>query len=228
MELWRIMAWSIVVGAVIMVVAFLVIPPIAWWFYRKHPAYPDQVYRTFWPRFWAGITDALVLVPLALIAQYCLSFDNSFWDTARWLYVVIFIFNYTHAWVYSVYMHGRFGQTVGKLSTCVRVVDVETEGPITFSHALLRDCIPILISVSLLVYESYRMIEGLPFSESITRISSDSSLATSGQMWIALIAQVWWFAEIVTMLTNDKRRAIHDFIAGTVVIRTNIEAEEGD
>jgi uncharacterized RDD family membrane protein YckC len=25
------------------------------------------------------------------------------------------------------------------------------------------------------------------------------------------------------MLTNDKRRALHDFIAGTVVIRTNVQ-----
>lgn len=222
------MAWLIVIGSVIMVVTILVIPPIAWWFYRKHPAYPDQKYRTFWPRFWAGITDALVLSPLALIAQYILTLDDSFWDTARWLYVVVFILNYTYAWVYSVCLHGRFGQTVGKMSTCVRVVDFKTEGPISFRHALLRDSVPILISVFLLLYEFYRLITGLPVSEPIARIRSDSSLATSGQMWIALIVQVWWFAEFVTMLTNDKRRAIHDFIAGTVVIRTNIEAEEGD
>ena len=25
------------------------------------------------------------------------------------------------------------------------------------------------------------------------------------------------------MLTNEKRRALHDFIAGTIVVRTNIE-----
>lgn len=228
MESWRIMAWLIVVGFVILVVMILVIPPIAWWFYRKYPAYPDQKYRTFWPRFWAGITDVLVLLPLALIAQYILTFDDSFWDTARWLYVVVFILNYTYQWVYSVYMHGRFGQTVGKMSTRVRVVDVKTEGPITFRHALLRDSVPILISVFLLLYGSYRLITGLPVSESITRISSDSSVATTGEIWMALIVYVWWFAEIVTMLTNDRRRAIHDFIAGTVVIRTNIEAEDGD
>jgi uncharacterized RDD family membrane protein YckC len=27
------------------------------------------------------------------------------------------------------------------------------------------------------------------------------------------------------MLTNSKRRALHDFIAGTVVVRTNIQPE---
>ena len=222
------MAWLIVVGFVIMVVTILVIPPIAWWFYRKYPAYPDQKYRTFWPRFWAGITDALVLSPLALIAQYILTLDDSFWDTARWLYVVVFVLNYIYQWMYSVYMHGRFGQTVGKMSTRVRVVDFKTEGPITFRQALLRDIVPILTSIPLIIYESYRLIMGLPISVSVFRVSPDSSVGTTGEQWIVLIVFVWWFAEIVTMLTNDKRRAIHDFIAGTVVIRTNIEAEEGD
>jgi uncharacterized RDD family membrane protein YckC len=28
------------------------------------------------------------------------------------------------------------------------------------------------------------------------------------------------------MLTNEKRRALHDFIAGTIVVRTNIEPEK--
>ena len=29
----------------------------------------------------------------------------------------------------------------------------------------------------------------------------------------------WTLLEVLTMLTNAKRRAIHDFIAGTVVVR---------
>jgi hypothetical protein len=29
----------------------------------------------------------------------------------------------------------------------------------------------------------------------------------------------WWILEVATMLSNSKRRALHDFIAGTVVMR---------
>jgi hypothetical protein len=36
---------------------------------------------------------------------------------------------------------------------------------------------------------------------------------------------LWFFAEVLTMLTNEKRRALHDFIAGTVVIRTNTQEQ---
>ena len=41
--------------------------------------------------------------------------------------------------------------------------------------------------------------------------------------WIQSILPECRAIEIVTMLTNKKRRAIHDFIAGAVVVRTNIE-----
>jgi uncharacterized RDD family membrane protein YckC len=55
-----------------------------------------------------------------------------------------------------------------------------------------------------------------------TPISADlSTLAT-----VDLILQLGWlFVELATMLTNSKRRALHDFIGGTVVVRTNLDVE---
>ena len=35
-----------------------------------------------------------------------------------------------------------------------------------------------------------------------------------------IASTLWYVAELVTMLFNRKRRAVHDFIAGTVVVRT--------
>ncbi len=37
--------------------------------------------------------------------------------------------------------------------------------------------------------------------------------------FIGFTAIAWFGAEVVTMLWNNKRRAIHDFIAGSVVVR---------
>ena len=33
----------------------------------------------------------------------------------------------------------------------------------------------------------------------------------------------WFFLEIVTMLSNEKRRAFHDYIAGTVVVNPEFQ-----
>ncbi len=210
-----------IVIIVIIVLVFLTIPPITWWFYRKHPAYPDQRYRTFWPRLWASITDALVLSVLIYIPQNFATFYPAVWDTALWLAVIVIVWGYpVISWVYSVYLHGRFGQTVGKMFTRVRVVNALTEEPITFRHALLRDCVPILLSIPLLIYNSYLLLIESPVRGS----SALNELAN----WTLYIRGIWWFVEIITMLTNDRRRAVHDFIAGTVVVRTNIDEGEED
>ena len=38
----------------------------------------------------------------------------------------------------------------------------------------------------------------------------------------SMVAGTWFVLEIITMLLNKKRRALHDLIAGTVVVRTSI------
>ena len=204
---------------VIVGLVLLAIPTITWWFYRKYPAYPDQRYRTFWPRLWASITDALVLSVLIYFPQNFATFYPAVWDTALWLAVIVIVWGYPAiAWAYSIYLHGRFGQTVGKMATRVRVVNALTEKPISLRRALLRDCVPILISVPLLIYNSYLLLIESPVRESSTL----NELAN----WTIYIRVIWWLVEIITMLTNDKRRALHDFIAGTVVVRTNIDEGE--
>jgi uncharacterized RDD family membrane protein YckC len=40
------------------------------------------------------------------------------------------------------------------------------------------------------------------------------------------VAGTCFILEIISMLHNKKRRALHDLLAGTVVIRTNAEADD--
>jgi uncharacterized RDD family membrane protein YckC len=50
------------------------------------------------------------------------------------------------------------------------------------------------------------------------QIDADSVVTANAVLLTA--ALVWFVAEILTCLTNPKRRAVHDFIAGTVVVKT--------
>ena len=55
-------------------------------------------------------------------------------------------------------------------------------------------------------------------------VASGETLTNSKGFWLlTALPGLWFLAEVLTMLTNDKRRALHDFIAGTVVVRTNTE-----
>ena len=115
-------------------------------------------------------------------------------------------------------MHGKYGQTIGKMVTKVKIIDAKTHNPISFRHAIVRDSIPILIIIISEVYLAYHLATGTISIDDL--INGESG---TGAGWFLWIFAGWYLAEIITMLTNDKRRALHDFIAGTVVVRTNIE-----
>ena len=186
---------------------------IAWWCYKNLTVSSEKQYLTFWPRLWAGFVDSLVLWPLAFVFTLTLQLD-----IPLWLSIIVW-FLQSLIWVaYSVYMHGKYGQTIGKIVTKVKIIDAKTHNPVSFRHAIVRDSIPILIIIISEVYLAYHLATGTISIDDL--INGESG---TGAGWFLLIFAGWYLAEIITMLTNDKRRALHDFLAGTVVVRTNIE-----
>jgi hypothetical protein len=76
------------------------------------------------------------------------------------------------------------------------------------------------LSLGFVIYEIYLILAGrIPQ----TQIASGEALAHGPFLWLAVLPGLWFLAEVTTMFANDKRRALHDLIAGTVVVRTNIE-----
>ncbi len=194
----------------------LLITLLVWRHYRRRIYALTERYSTFAPRFWTGNIDSCVLWPIGSAAGALLSLGIPSGLAALLLVVE------NLAWLlYTVVMHARYGQTVGKMVTKVRVVDFRTEGSITWSQAWLREGIPTAISLSLVGWEISLILTGR-LSPAV--VQTGEAVTTSTGYWILVVLPMLWFlAEVVTMLTNEKRRALHDFIAGTVVVRTNTE-----
>ena len=57
----------------------------------------------------------------------------------------------------------------------------------------------------------------LPFQVLMMWIGSQSKLAVF-MFVIPIVGFLWTWSELIVMLFNQRRRALHDFIAGTVVI----------
>lgn len=189
---------------------------LAWKYYKRRMFPLTARYSTFAPRFWTGSVDACVLWPIGFVTFAFLSID-----IPRSLAALLVIVE-SLAWlIYTVVMHGRYGQTFGKMVTKVRVVDYKTEGQISFRQAWLREGIPMVLSLGLLGYEVFAILTG---SATPRSIANGNALTTGKSFWLlSTLPGLWFLAEVLTMLTNSKRRALHDYIAGTVVIRTNTE-----
>ena len=83
-----------------------------------------------------------------------------------------------------------------------------------------------VLSLGVLGYEVFGVLTG---RLAPAAIANGEALAANKALWLSTaIPGLWFLAEVLTMLTNEKRRALHDFIAGTVVVRTNIDAELRD
>lgn len=172
---------------------------------------PEQ-YRTFWPRFWAGWIDALVFLPLQPVEAWIESTTKNPHILAAW-----FVFNSLGFYFYSVAMHAKYGQTLGKIVTGVKVLDL-SGGKLSLTQALIRDSVPIVLTALAIADGLPRVLAGL---EPYTR--GEFNWLVELQLFGSLI---WFAAELLTMLMNSKRRAIHDFLARSVVVRLAAHGRE--
>ena len=164
----------------------------------------EDKYSTFWPRFWAGLIDGLIFLPLDWVYGW------AFPHLSIPLRVVVFT-GYSSAFlIYDIWMLGRFGQTLGKMYCKVIVLDI-SEGRLSFRQAALRNIFGIAGFALGLTMTIPHIIHGVDVTADVNLTRADYILAYFG---IALFG-----VELITMFTNTKRRSLHDFIAGSVVIR---------
>lgn len=100
-------------------------------------------------------------------------------------------------------------------------------GVITFRHALLRNSVDITLWMVQAVSIAYLLVSWPePEWSAMSMADQRRRLAERGPFggYFELISYLWIGSELIVLLFNKKRRALHDFIAGTVVVR--IEAEK--
>jgi uncharacterized RDD family membrane protein YckC len=180
----------------------------------------EPKYRTFWPRFWAGFVDGLVFLPVTAVNLVAFRDGVPVWLRVVWYLASSFAFI-----AYVVWMHGRYGQTLGKMATHVRVLDV-SESKLSGRQAFMREIVPIVLTAIVVVHDLPSVLSGADPSHPSMPLSDPRAVPMPVPRfpifyWIAFAASFGWFAaELLTMLTNDKRRAVHDFIASSVVVRS--------
>ena len=163
-------------------------------------------YRTGVRRFVALLVDAIVMIVLGGII-FLVGLIGSSPGSNQPSMAILFI-TPPAGWLYNILLHGCYGQTVGKMVCGIKVLDI-SEQPINMRQALLRDSVRISIDAATLAISLYVFLEGSGFD----------SRTLFTRFVTASLGLVWMAAGLVTLLTNVKRRAIHDFIAGTVVVR---------
>jgi uncharacterized RDD family membrane protein YckC len=171
-------------------------------------------FATFWQRFAASLLDMLVLLPVG-VAQL-------WWEsTSKEVALALCVPSVALSLGYTIYCHGRFGQTFGKWMMWIRVVRVNGER-MGWRQAWLRSSVELFFS-ALHVAGRIVALASTANSEYFGVGWSQRGLNVAGHepawaVWAGRVAVLWFWSEVVTMLFNKRRRALHDFIAGTIVI----------
>ncbi|MDP2896361.1 MAG: RDD family protein [bacterium] len=170
-------------------------------------------FNTIRPRFVAGIVDGLVFWPLSFVTTALQHSEPSAWTGALWPEVYFMTF-----WLHSVLMHWRYGGTLGKLFCDIRVIDHYSGARLTLWQAFVRDSVYVAITVLLFAFGT--LVELLDLSpEGRWPPRPAPPLYVALKWTFGSIFWSWLLAEVTVALLNKQRRAVHDLIARTVVIR---------
>lgn len=181
-----------------------------------------KVYAGFFKRLGAAIVDMVVVLLMFFVFQFIGSSSIS-------AAIVILIFSSTSYFFYNVYFHYKFGATLGKMALGIRVTSPDGSR-IGFKQALLRssvDMIFSLVAVTVQVIAILKVDADLYLAAGmIERSFLTLPLIPSWYGLLDTLSQCWYWSEIVVLLFNKRRRGLHDFIAGTVVIRKEYAGRE--
>ena len=175
-------------------------------------------------RIWATLIDALIAVLIGL------PLNHLGMSLGRPLYLALSgVFYFTFSFM-SICGHARYGMTHGKYFMSIRVVDTRFT-TIGWRQAFLRSSVDLLLA-SLLFINFVLFIYGMEFDDfkalSWSRRQGEISLHTSTFfLVISGLQNLWGMSEIAVMMLNGKRRALHDFIAGTVTVNGRKATDAG-
>jgi len=179
-------------------------------------------YAGFWRRFGAYWLDFIIYLPIGAISMW--AFGQS-----RLSNLYLFLPNILFSFLFHIYLVQRYGGTPGKLILKTKIAKLDGSY-VGYKEAILRYSVTFTLSTLMsiaIIMATLGMTDAEYFSFGWQeRYHQLVNRAPSWYQIVNVLLNIWVWSEFVTMLTNKKRRALHDFIAGTVVVRTGLPNPE--
>jgi uncharacterized RDD family membrane protein YckC len=174
-------------------------------------------YAGFWPRLASLLLDIIIMLPFMALM---------FWGDSQYRLFQLYSFvpGILFGLFYSVYLVRRFGGTPGKLMVGIRIRKVDGE-QVGYREAFLR-YLPEFILGTLISIAFILSICNISDTEyySLAFMERSKRLHELLPAWyrpVYWIQNAWFWGELIVLLTNRKKRALHDFIAGTIVVHSS-------
>ena len=175
----------------------------------------ESIYAGFVVRLGALLLDFLIMLPF----YYLILFLSGLSKEAYYFTILPgLVFQF---W-YNIYLVKKYGGTPGKLITGIRILKMDGTD-VEWREAILRDIINVFLSIVFTAITVFALSQADSYYyESLTWREKHKYLITLTPVlyiFYQWVSNIWMYSELVVLLFNRRRRALHDFIAGTVIVK---------
>ena len=176
----------------------------------------QDVYAGFWVRLAAKLLDFIILLPVLGLVLYINSLSKS-------AAVNVLIPNLLFALAYEVVLVKIFGGTPGKLIMGLKIIQINGEA-INWKASFYRYSVEFIIAIIsvFVMYLTLNMIDDITyinagFLERSKLLATINPVPMQIQSWAS---NSWSIIGAIVLISNARKRATHDFIAGSVVVKS--------
>ncbi len=188
--------------------------------YKKTPltiyGVNESIYAGFWTRLGSLLLDFLIILPYVFLVLYI----NGLSKNAYYLtFIPGLIF---HFW-FNIYLVKRYGGTPGKLIVGIKIIKLDGTD-VTWREAILRQIIAFILTIfgSIITIYALSIADG-EYYESLGWMQKQQYLLGLTPILFKFYTwtnNIWVYSELFVLLFNKRKRALHDFIADTVIVKT--------
>jgi len=180
------------------------------------PGINGDVYAGFWIRTAAKLLDFMMLLPLTGLIIYL---DG----LSKFAYFFIFIPNMIFSIWFEVFLVKKYGGTPGKLIMGIKIIRKDGDD-VNWHDATMRYLVIFCISILgiIVMIWTLNLIDNdtymrLGFFKRAGLMKQFNPTYNNIELWIS---GIWTLSVIIVLLSNKRKRTVHDFIAGTVVVKS--------
>lgn len=176
----------------------------------------ESIYAGFWARLGSLLLDTVFMLPVVFLALYLNGFGKNYYF---YTFIPLLAFE---LW-YNIYLPKKYGGTPGKLAVGIMIIRLDGQ-PIDWKESILRYSVLLVLSIlntvmmtSCLLKADDATFNSLGWMQRSQYLVSLSPLFFRVYLWVS---NIWVYGEFFVLLTNKRKRAIHDYIAGTVIVKS--------
>lgn len=175
----------------------------------------ESIYAGFWIRLGSLILEVLILIPYILLKMYV---DGLGYRITYYTVIPELLFYF---W-FRIYLVKKYGGSPGKLIVGLKIIKLDGTD-VTWREAILRELFTfidtIFVSCIMVVALSYADKEVYMSLEWVKKQDYLLSFFPSLSRIHNVFNNFWFWSELVVLLFNKRKRAIHDYVAGTVIVK---------